>query len=340
MVEDKKSIALVSGALRPPHAGHWSMIEKYADLADEVKVIISNPKSPKSIRKTKTGVVITPEMSKAILEIFIKRYGLGNKVKVEISEKPSPATAAFDYVENEIKNAKIYLGSSKKDNDWERFASAPEYFKDRKDIEIVDPEEAAVVPLEGKNGVPFSATQIRNNIDDYDLVSKMMPSKLTKEDIKKIMNILSQTNESLKDYSSVDFLRQHIDFDKSTISYLGNMRFKQYFGPEDSLCEIHLIEKNGKDKIDAIYTNKKWNISFNGKKVNESSKGYQLLTESDDFKKLEAKLFKRWDEMLQYPKRMLKNAKIAFASISGQRYTDEELKTMCKERIAFLKENY
>lgn len=341
MADRKKSIALVSGALRPPHAGHWSMIEKYADLADEVKVIISNPKNPKSVRKTKNGTVITPEMSKAILEIFINRYGLGNKVKVEISEKPSPVTAAFDYVDNKIKNAKVYLGSSKKDDDWKRFSSAPEYFKDRTDIEIVDPEEAAVVPLEGKNGIPFSATQIRNNIDDLKLISSMMPSKLTKDDVQKIISILSgkkKTNES--SLYDRDFLKRYIDFDKSSISYLGNMRLGKYFGPNDSLCEINMVSKDGKDKIHVEYKQKKWIVDFNGKPVKEQSKGYKALTESDEFKKLEAKLFHRWDEMLRYPRRMLKNAKTSFASISGQKYTDEEFKAMCKERVAFLKENY
>ena len=336
----KKTIALVSGAMRPPHAGHWSMIEKYADLADEVKVIISNPKNPKSIRKTKNGTVITPEMSKAILEIFIKRYGLGNKVKVEISEKPSPVTAAFDYVDNEIKDAKVYLGSSKKDDDWKRFSSAPEYFKDRADLEIVDPEEAAVVPLEGKNGVPFSATEIRNNIDDASLIKSMMPSKLTSDDVKKIIAILSgTTNESLANYSD-DFLKKYIDFDKSHIAYLGNMKLGQYFGPSDSLCEIYMISKDGADKIDVDYKDRKWNVVFNGKPVKESSKGYKALVNSGEFKKLEFKLFNRWNEMLRYPRRMLKNAQKAFASVSGQKYSDEELKAMCKERLAFLKEHF
>lgn len=340
MADRKKSIALVSGAFRPPHFGHFSMVQKYADLADEVKVIISNPTNPKQFRKTKNGTVITPEMSKAIWEIFIDRYNLGNKVKVEISEKPSPVTAAFDYVDNKIKNAKVYLGSSKKDDDWKRFSAAPKYFADREDIEIVDPKEAAVIPLEEKNGIPFSATQIRDRIDDASFIKKMMPLKLTSSDVKKIIAILSATNESITD-NSYDFLRTHIDIDRSTIAYLGNLKKKGlYFGPSDSLCEIHLISKDGHNKIDAEYMGKKWNVSFNGKKVGESSKGYQMLTQSDDFKKLETKLFNRWNEMLKYPRRMLKNAQKSFMGMSGQKYTDQELKAMCKERLAFLKEHF
>lgn len=336
MADKKKTIALVSGAMRPPHAGHWSMIEKYADLADEVKVIISNPKNPKSVRKTKNGTIITPEMSKEIFEIFIKRYNLGNKVKVEISEKPSPVTAAFDYVDNEIKNAKVYLGSSKKDDDWKRFSAAPEYFKDRKDIEIVDPEEAAVSPLEGNNGVPFSATQVRNNIDNPSFIKTMMPKRLTQKDVKKIVSILSATNESITDNSS-DFFKRYIDVNESTISYLGNLKGKElYFGPSDSLCEIHLVSKDGKNKIDAFYKQKTWNVEFNGRPVKESSKGYRMLTQSDDFKKMEAKLFRRWEEMIKYPRRMVKNAQKSFE----QKYSETELKAMCRERLAFLKENF
>lgn len=339
MANKKKTIALVSGALRPPHAGHWSMIEKYADLADEVKVLISNPKNPKSIRKTKNGAVITPEMSKAILEIFIKRYGLNDKVKVEISEKPSPVTAAFDYVDSKIKDAKIYLGSSKKDDDWKRFRAAPDYFKGRTDIEIVDPQEAAVVPLEGKNGIPFSATQIRDNIDDKDLIKQMMPSKLTSADINKIIEILSVTNESTA--WNADFMKQYIDFDKSRIAYLGNMRLKSYFGPSDSLCQINLVSKDEKDKIDVVYADNKWHMTFNGKPVKETSAGYKALIEqSEEFKKLEKKLFSRWEEMKRYPRRMLKNAQVSFNTHFGKKFSDDEFKAMCKERLEFLKANY
>ena len=53
------TVALIGGSFKPPHAGHWYMVEQYAKKADEVVVLISDPKSAKSIRKTSAGTVIT-----------------------------------------------------------------------------------------------------------------------------------------------------------------------------------------------------------------------------------------------------------------------------------------
>ena len=57
--EFPRTIALVGGSFKPPHAGHWYMVEQYAKKADEVVVLISDPKSAKSMRKTSAGTVIT-----------------------------------------------------------------------------------------------------------------------------------------------------------------------------------------------------------------------------------------------------------------------------------------
>ena len=60
----KKTIAIVAGSYKPPTMGHLYMVQYYADQADEVIVLISAPKSAKSVRKTAIGTIITPEMSK------------------------------------------------------------------------------------------------------------------------------------------------------------------------------------------------------------------------------------------------------------------------------------
>ena len=348
-MNDRKKIALVGGAMRPPHAGHWSMIEQYANKTDEVRVIISNPKSQKSIRKTKNGTIITPEMSKEILEIFINRYGLKNKVKVEISELPSPISAVYKYIDDEIKNSIIYLGASKKDDDWKRFSSAIEYFKDRDDIKIIDPKKGAVNPLENHDGIPFSATQIRNNIDDKEFIKKMLPQKLTDKDIDKIMNILSnkKIKESVKRLPNAQelFIKKNFDLQKSNISYLGNNRVvsqQAFFGPEDSICEINLIPKTGtdKDKIHLIYEKYKWNVEINNKQISEDSKEYNSLINSKFIQELEAILFVRWDEYLRYPNRMVKRAKIAFSKGGKVTYTDDEIETLCKKKLKLLKQNF
>ena len=72
------------------------MVEEYSNIADEVVVIISDPKKDSSLRKTPSGRIITPEMSKQIWEIYTKPL---KNVKVIISNKPSPVVAAYDYIE-------------------------------------------------------------------------------------------------------------------------------------------------------------------------------------------------------------------------------------------------
>lgn len=58
--EFNKTIALVSGSFKPPTKAHFWMVQQYTDKADEVIVLISDPKSEKSVRKTALGTIITP----------------------------------------------------------------------------------------------------------------------------------------------------------------------------------------------------------------------------------------------------------------------------------------
>ena len=179
-----KTVALVGGSYKPPHCGHLDMVMKYADMADEVKVIISDPKSEKSIRKTSNGTVITPEMSKKIWDIYIKRYGLKN-VTAEVSTEPSPITALYKYVDDNLSDVNVIFGVSKKGNDAARFKTALKYYADNEHIDLIDPETTAVDPYVS-SGQPVSATDIRNNINDALILKKMLPGKLSDSDIKQI----------------------------------------------------------------------------------------------------------------------------------------------------------
>lgn len=185
--EKTETIALVPGSFKPPHAGHWDMIEKYAKKADRVVVIISQPSS-KSIRKTKSGKIITPEMAKEIFEIFKKRSSLKN-VSIELSKSPSPVGAAYDMI-TELEGNNIILGASKKDKDWKRWSyAAPWAAKKELDVNIEDPETSAVEPLKS-GSTNISASTIRDNIDDLEIIKPMLPKKLKDSDIEAIMTIL------------------------------------------------------------------------------------------------------------------------------------------------------
>lgn len=186
-----KTVALLGGSYKPPHAGHWNMILEYLKNANKVIVIISNPKSPASIRKTKFGTVITPEISKKIFEIFTNRYNVQDKVEILISDKPSPIVDLYDYTDKNLKNVNVIFGSSKKDGDEKKFAAAVKYYEDNIDINLINPLESAVLPFKSKDGIEISASIIRDNIDNQEIIRKMMPTKLTEEDIQTIIKLLS-----------------------------------------------------------------------------------------------------------------------------------------------------
>ena len=202
--EFPRTIALVGGSFKPPHAGHWYMVEQYAKKADEVVVLISDPKSAKSMRKTSAGTVITAQMAKDIFDIYIKRYGLSNKVKAIVSSEPSPITAMFKYVDDNLKDVDVIFGVSKKDDDLKRFSNVQKYadeLHNKNNVNILDPSTTAVEPYEA-NGKPISATDIRANLDKPNVVKPMLPAKLSDADVKKVLEILS-TGKKVESVESV-----------------------------------------------------------------------------------------------------------------------------------------
>ena len=92
-----RTLAIVPGAFKPPHLGHLSMVKQYASEADEVVVLISSPlKASRGIG----GKAISAQDSKKIWDMLLADQGLSN-VRVEISPKPSPVMATYEYVGEE-----------------------------------------------------------------------------------------------------------------------------------------------------------------------------------------------------------------------------------------------
>lgn len=165
------------------------MVEYYSKQADEVIVIISDPKSAKSKRKTALGTTITPQAAKQIWELYLKRYGISN-AEVIVSKDPSPVTAMFKYVDEKLKDVNVIFGVSKKDNDLSRFKSAEKYYEDNEHINLLDPIETAVEPYALADGTAASATDIRNSIDDPEKAKALLPSKLSDAEKEKVLKII------------------------------------------------------------------------------------------------------------------------------------------------------
>lgn len=172
----------MAGSFKPPTAAHWDMVEKYAEMADKVVVIVSNPQKANSIRKTATGQAISAEQSKEVFETYVKRYGLAGKVEVVVSPLPSPVSAAYSYIDS-LSGVNVVLGVSKKGGDEARFAKTKARYADKTEIYMVDPLESAVDPYVSPNGIPMSATDARAAMADPEAFEKYLPAKLSPADI-------------------------------------------------------------------------------------------------------------------------------------------------------------
>lgn len=182
-VNRQADIALVPGSFKPPHKGHYQMVSIYSGMASDVVVLISAP-SAKSQRVTKTGQVITPEVSKKIFELYVSNLP---NVAVEISSMPSPVGAAYQALES-LGGKRVILGASKKDNDWKRWSGAQKWAQSKDlNVEIMDPQQTAVDVLDKADGTPYSASNIRNNFDDPNAILEDIPEHVDPEQVQSIL---------------------------------------------------------------------------------------------------------------------------------------------------------
>jgi len=154
----------------------------------QVHVLISAP-SAKSERRTKDGKLITPAAAKQIFELYTQPL---NNVTVSISEFPSPVTAAYETLKTLEGGTTAVLGASKKDGDWKRWSYADAWAqKEGLDINIVEPEESAVDVTLKPDGTPYSASNIRDNFDNFEKIKADIPEHVSPEAVKQVLDSLS-----------------------------------------------------------------------------------------------------------------------------------------------------
>lgn len=188
--KNDRVVVLVPGSFKPPHKGHYEMVKTYSEMypSGQVHVLISAP-SAKSERRTKDGKLITPAAAKQIFELYAQPL---NNVTVSISEYPSPVTTAYETLKTLDDGTTVVLGASKKDGDWKRWSYAkPWAEKEGLDIEIVEPEESAVDVTLKADGTPYSASNIRDNFDDFEKIKADIPEHVSPEAVKQVFDSLS-----------------------------------------------------------------------------------------------------------------------------------------------------
>ena len=193
LIEDLKKndrvVVLVPGSFKPPHKGHYEMVKQYSEThpQGQVHVLISAP-SANSERRTKDGKLITPSAAKQIFELYAHPL---NNVTISVSEFPSPVTAAFESLKTLDPGTTVILGASKKDNDWKRWTSAQAWAeKEGLELDIWNPEETAVDVVANDLGRPYSASNIRDNFDDFEQIKADIPEHVNPEEIKTIFDLL------------------------------------------------------------------------------------------------------------------------------------------------------
>tara|TARA_Y100000034_G_scaffold20628_3_gene23628 strand:- start:16952 stop:20731 length:3780 start_codon:yes stop_codon:yes gene_type:complete len=195
--QSTKNVAIFPGSFKPPHYGHFSIIEYLSGLSeiDAVKVIISNP-----VKKVRSH--ITADMAADVFE----KYKLASsviKAPVEfiVSTEASPVRAALDFIENKEQiedwsqaGDTVYLAASLKDAErWNKinpFKYAPE------GVNV----QALILPTQMLQGdVALSARDMRAVLEepepseeDRQTVYSYMHPNLEEEDKAEIFNYLAK----------------------------------------------------------------------------------------------------------------------------------------------------
>ena len=201
------TIAIVPGAFKPPHQGHADMVRQYAQMADEVVVLISKPL--KQARKLPNGREITAEDSLKIWDLLV---GDLPNVTVGIFNDPairSPMSAAYAIAgapaDREAAAAKvepgmdaiqpgteIILGASTKGGDANRWTTAEKYIGGgpEGDLILIDPATTAVSPSGRADGEPYSATDMRELLGDAQNNTASLEEYIGKGNVPKLLSIL------------------------------------------------------------------------------------------------------------------------------------------------------
>ena len=158
-------IALYPGKFKPPHAGHFSVVAKAANIADKVIVIMSRGSKDE----------FTPEDSMQIWDLY--KDILPSNVEIIISSNPSPLNDVFDMVKDKTQDYIVLYGKGEES----RYNAIKRDREKYSNVDIVDAGS-----FENLN-----ATDLRNAIRNKDLedIQKFLPASI---DAKKVLDVYTK----------------------------------------------------------------------------------------------------------------------------------------------------
>jgi|TARA_A100001201_G_scaffold31310_1_gene33815 cytidyltransferase-like protein len=182
--QNAEIVSLVPGSFKPPHKGHYAMIEHFSNISSRTIVVISDPQSEKSIRRTPSGKKITSQEARQILEIYTE--DLSN---VELVVATQPVKWVYDFVaEDTTPGQQVLLGVSGKGDDANRYLGAQKYAPEGVSI------QASVFT---DSDLDISASNIRKLLDSPTLgeIDQFLPNHLDQGKKERVLQILSQLEE-------------------------------------------------------------------------------------------------------------------------------------------------
>jgi len=205
MPVNERYVVLIPGGFKPPHKGHYSMIENYAKMPNvEAVVIISGDKPREGVTK---------EMSRQLFNLY---GGLSNKIM--FIDDNLPLRAAFEKLGeeefvNQFSTEAIYtLGCSDKDGDEARAANFAKWFVRNPDKNILSVNVGALgaCPAEASDSGALSASSMRKAARDGDdeTLRAHVPDGV---DLNAVKSILVKAIEGVRESFSLPFLESLVE---------------------------------------------------------------------------------------------------------------------------------
>ena len=264
----KRKIAVFPGAFKPPHKGHMNVVEHFADIADQVVILIS----PLD-RKTPAGKSIDKGVSEKIWQIYIDEKGLGNKVSIGSSPYNSPVQASFEVLKGGVPDFVpqagdliIPVASDKPDKrgnpDYTRFLKFHKGLPDM--IDGVIPANIEEYFYKAPSEAPMSASAFRAALDTGKGLEAFLPAGVSAEKVLAVLGVKPEPEADEKEDSPMPFFMGE-NFD-SEIDRLLDETIKKVDGkyvvyPKSGGKRLgtHDSEEKAKKQLAAIEISKKMN---------------------------------------------------------------------------------
>ena len=194
-----KKIGIFTGKFKPPHAGHYEMIAKYAESNDEFYVFVS---PVPAMDKKKNLLAGTPD-GKAAVEILKIYFSKNPKIHIELASV-SPVTSAYELVEElgkqpDAPNYAINLYALPED--MKRFAAMEKWLGEINQLHRVETQRPEFVndSQESADSDGVSGSLMRDFIaeDDAESFNRGLPESLSDKEKQMIWQIAKQSWQKL-----------------------------------------------------------------------------------------------------------------------------------------------